>query len=289
MMIGNILLDAVGPRQANRELDVRTVQRLLHQHGMVRVRFSNDGSFDSATAAAILDYQRRIMRQRFATGVIRPGDETFWRLSQTTPLHLLAGALGGILFLPLMGPDSFSDQDFIDIAKALECEVAAVKAVQFVESGKLPYDKKGRPTILFERHLFSQFTFRRYDAHFPAISNPAPGGYSWPELDQYVRLQHAYALDPIPALRATSWGGFQILGDNFHEAGCDSVGAFIRAVCGSIQQQKDTFVHFVKSNHARLVALQKKDWAQFALHYNGKHFKINHYDTQLAKAYARFS
>lgn len=287
-MIGESLLNAVGPGQPNREADVRVVQRLLHRHGMVGVRFSNSGRFDSTTQTAILDYQRRILHQRFASGIIRPRDETFWRLAETTPLRILAGALGGILFVPLTGSNSFSDQDFVDIATALGCEAAAVKAVQAVESAKLPFDKKDRPTILFERHLFSRFTFRRFDAHRPDISNPAPGGYSWPELDQYVRLQHAFALAAGPALRATSWGGFQILGDNFHDAGCDSVEAFVRAVCGSLEQQKQTFIHSIQSSRAKLEALRRKDWPTFARLYNGTNYRINHYDTKLAEQYARF-
>ncbi len=36
---------------------------------------------------------------------------------------------------------------------------------------------RGRPTILFERHIFSKRTEGAYDAKYPDISNKIAGGY----------------------------------------------------------------------------------------------------------------
>jgi hypothetical protein len=164
--------------------------------------------------------------------------------------------------------------------------VRAVKAVQAVESGKNPFDKMGRPTILFERHLFSRYTFHRYDSRFPLISNRLPGGYNTPSVEQYPRLQQAYALDDTAALRATSWGGFQILGDNYAEAGYSTVYQYVGDMCESTTKHVDAFVAFVKGNKERLRGLRDKDWALFAKNYNGRDYLKNHYDSKLAEEYS---
>jgi hypothetical protein len=244
------------------------------------------GTFDHSTAAGILSYQRRVMRQRFPSGSIAPNDETFWRLSETRPRRMLAGALGGIVMAAFNGGTRLEEDNFVRAAQELQCEARAIKAVTAIESPVSPFDKIGRPTILFERHYFSKLTLRRYDGRFPDISNPVPGGYSFPEPDQYVRLQKAYALNTIAALKSASWGAFQIMGANHLQAGYATVDQFVRAMCQSVAQQLDAFVHMVKANPDLLHAIQTKDWAGFALHYNGPGYRKNQYDTKLAHAYS---
>ncbi|GAA3770909.1 N-acetylmuramidase family protein [Terriglobus aquaticus] len=281
------LIEAVGPGMPNRANDVRLVQRLLDRNAALTGSHVNPtGTWDSATAAAVVNFQRRVLRSSFPTGIVKPEDETFWRLSETSPRRMLAGALGGIVLAPFVGEDRPSEDDYQQAAKRLNCEVRAIKAVTAIESPKGPYDKMGRPTILFERHYFSRLTLRRYDGRYPAISNPVAGGYSFPEPDQYVRLQHAYALNADAALKSASWGAFQIMGANFAAAGYGTVGQFVRAMCQSVGQQLDAFVSFIHSNPTLLHAIQQKNWAAFANSYNGPSYRKNLYDTKLAAAYS---
>ena len=287
-MLGEELQSAVGPGKPNRRDDVRIVQRLLDRNtvlvgGIVIIT----GTFDQSTANAIVNYQRRVMRQAFPTGVIMPRDETFWRLSETRPQRMLAGARGGILRAPFIGNGRLVEDDFIAASKALACEIRAIKAVTSVEAPRGAFDKMGRPTILFERHLFSRLTLRQYDGRYPFISNPVAGGYSFPELDEYVRLQQAYALNATAALKATSWGLFQILGANHVTAGFSTVDQFVQAMCRSAGEQLAAFVMFVRANPDMLSAIQEKNWAQFARYYNGPQYMRNHYDTKLAEKYAQ--
>jgi hypothetical protein len=272
----------------NQSRDVQLVQRLLDRNSAwTGTMISPTGVFDQSTAAGILTYQRRVMRQSFPSGIIAPEDETFWRLSETQPHRMLAGALGGIILAPFSGEPQPSEDDFVRAASDLGCEVRSIKAVTAVESPRGPFDKMGRPPILFERHFFSRLTLRRYDGRFPGISNPVAGGYSFPEPDQYVRLQHAYALNASAALKSASWGAFQIMGENHLQAGYGTVEQFVRAMCQSVDQQLDAFVSFIKSNPSLLTAIQSKNWAHFALHYNGPAYAKNHYDINLANAYSR--
>jgi hypothetical protein len=65
---------------------------------------------------------------------------------------------------------------FLEAAQALGCEPAAVKAVAEVESRGAPFDREGRPTILYERHVFARCTrpVGRFNGSHPDIS--ARGG-----------------------------------------------------------------------------------------------------------------
>lgn len=272
----------------NQAQDVRLVQQLLDRNLVYDgAAISPTGVFDIRTASAIVNYQRRALRQNFASGIIRPGDETFWRLSETRPRRMLAGALGGIILAPFTGAAQLEQQDFVDAAASLNCEVRAIKAVTASESPKGPFDKLGRPPILFERHYFSRLTLRRYDGRYPGISSPTSGGYLFPVLDQYVRLQTAYALNSTAALKSASWGAFQIMGENHLQAGYATVDLFVRAMCQSVQQQLDGFVSFIKGDASLLKAIQDKNWAHFALRYNGPSYAKNNYNNKLAKAYAK--
>lgn len=285
-MEGRFLNYGVGPGEANRADDVMRVQALLNRNArLIGGALQTSGEFNAATLHAILRFQQQVMRDRFASGKVTPRGETFWRLSETSPPRLLAGALGGLILVPVLGVIELEEDNFQAIAKVLSCEARAVKAVQLTESGHSPFDKRGRPTILFERHLFSRLTYRKYDGHFPSISNTLPGGYSFPDYDQYDRLERAYALDEDAALKATSWGAFQILGENFSDAGHSSVQSFVRAMCSSVEEQGNAFVSFIRADGAKLKALQQKDWATFARRYNGPTYKQNDYDTTLQRNY----
>jgi hypothetical protein len=176
-----------------------------------------------------------------------------------------------------------SEADIVTAARAIDCEVAAVKAVIDVES-RGGFLADGRPKILFERHLFSRFTDRKFDKPpNDDIANSSPGGYKGGAAE-YARLHRAIALDRTAALKAASWGAFQILGSNFAAAGYANVEDFCRAMCQSEGQQLNAFVAFVRSNKLA-DELQRHDWAGFARGYNGPNYKINHYDDKLADAY----
>lgn len=279
---------AVGPGLPNHPADVRVVQRLLNVKGVLSgARLHETGMFDAATAAAILKFQYRVLRVPLPNGSVRRGDETWWRLAQMGPRRLVAGAEDCLPLVPHTGPAQFQDDDFKAAAAALGCEVRAIKAVTAVESPEGPFDASGRPPILFERHYFSRLTLRRYDALYPTISNVVCGGYWFPEPDQYVRLQRAFALDAAAALKSSSWGAFQLMGDNHAAAGHATVETFVRAVCQSARLQMDAFVAFLQHDPILLPAIQKKDWTAFAQRYNGPAYAKNRYDTKLAAAYGR--
>jgi hypothetical protein len=176
------------------------------------------------------------------------------------------------------------EEDYVAAAKALNCEVASIKAVTEVEAPKGGFLDDGRVTILFERHKFHRYSGGRFSSKYPDISNPTAGGYGPAGAHQYVRFSRAFALDAKAAMMSCSWGKFQIMGFNFKSAGFDSLDEFVEAMKESEGRQLLAFVEIVKS-FSLTDELRRHDWAGFARGYNGANYKINRYDVKLAAAY----
>lgn len=168
-------------------------------------------------------------------------------------------------------------------AEALGCDLATVMAVAEVEGGPWgAFLPSGEPVILFERHLFARFTGDRFRAEAPDLCNRKPGGYGLAS-EQHARLARAVALDRSAALRSTSWGLFQILGENWQACRARSLQDFINRVYRSADDHLALFVGFVKGQPQMAAALRRRDWARFAEMYNGP--ESVGYDVRLAQAY----
>jgi hypothetical protein len=175
--------------------------------------------------------------------------------------------------------------NFVRAAAMLDCEVAAIQAVAEVESLGDGFLLDGRPKILFERHVFSRLTERRFDDAYPDLSNTAPGGYSG-GVGEYARLYRAVQLDGDAAVQAASWGAFQIMGFNWQACGEASLTGFLLAVHHDDGAHLGLFCRFIVSR-GLAGALRAKDWTEFARGYNGPAFAKNRYDQKIAAAYAR--
>src|SRR6516165_11144024 len=88
---------------------------------------------------------------------------------------------------------------------------AVLWSVVVVETSGCGFLPDRRPRILFERHIFSTRTGRRFDAAHRGISGSA-GGYGQPGAHQYERLKEAIVATSVRRLRAPhgasakSWG-----------------------------------------------------------------------------------
>lgn len=172
-------------------------------------------------------------------------------------------------------------------AKRLRCDVAAIQAVIDVESGGNGFFPSGRPTILFEAHVFSKETGGAFDKSHPKLSSPHwnralyMGGER-----EYDRLYQALQLNAEAALRSCSWGMFQIMGFNWVACGEASLYGFIMAMHNNEGAQLQLFCQFIISRGLD-DELRRHDWAGFARGYNGPSYRVNKYDTKLAAAYRR--
>ncbi len=186
-----------------------------------------------------------------------------------------------------------TDDDFARAAAAIGCDVAAIKAVCYVEAPRGGFLSDGTtPVILFEAQHFHRLTGGVYGNSHPGISSATwnralyATGKDADERGrrEHQRLQEASALNRDAALQSASWGKFQIMGFNCKYCGYDSVQAFVNAMYRDEGAHLDAFVGFVKQ--ARLdKALCERRWMDFARGYNGPSYAANQYDQKLAAAY----
>lgn len=177
-----------------------------------------------------------------------------------------------------------TDSDYQAAANALGVDVAKIRAVAQVEARGRPFDESGRPSTLFERHIFRRLTEGMHDKTDPDLSKSKPGGYG-PARGQYARLERAAILNEEAALQSASWGRFQVMGHNFKAAGFASASEMVAAMSEAEVEHLKAFVNFVKADPKMLDALKKGEWAQFARRYNGPDYKVNRYDTKIEAAY----
>jgi len=181
-----------------------------------------------------------------------------------------------------------TDQQFNQAAAQINCEPAAVKAVTHVESSGHGFFASGKIIIKYEGHVFHHLTGGKFDASHPTLSYPAwTEKYSQYGEQAYIRFDQAFDLDPHAAMMATSWGMFQIMGENYSSCGFSTIDAFVTALKLGEEQQLEAFCWYCKTQGLDKY-LRAFDWAGFALRYNGSGYKANHYDTLLAKYYLEF-
>ncbi|WP_455671595.1 N-acetylmuramidase domain-containing protein [Phocaeicola sp.] len=184
------------------------------------------------------------------------------------------------------------EKDFDLVAKLLDCEIAALKAVQKVETGgKGGFFAPGKPAILFEGHIFwSQLKKRGINPESHVAGNENILYPKWEKghykggMGEYDRLEQARKINREAADASASWGMFQIMGFNYAACGESSVESFVNAMCESELKQLVLSARFIKQG-GMLPALQSKNWAEFAKRYNGPAYAQNSYDEKLAKAY----
>jgi len=285
----DIIQGNVGKNCSSQRQDAKYVQGFLNQWLVKekKPRLNVDGAAGKNTIAAIEWFQKEYVKMTTPDGVVRPGSNTL-RMLITLPGHPAPETTTQFPLPVSPGQDTTITDAKIDwAAKELEVETATIRAVIEVESKGEPFLDSGHPPILYERHKFSRHTTKRYNADFPNIANVARGGYGSPEI-QYTKLRVAMLLDRTAALKSTSWGAFQIMGENHVAAGYDSVEDFVGAMHKSFDVQLEAFVSYVKANSLASY-LKNKKWASFAMRYNGKNYKENNYDTRLETAYKKFA
>lgn len=173
-------------------------------------------------------------------------------------------------------------------AAGLGCDPAVIRGIRRVEAPRGPFDENGRPSILYEKHVFSRNSGHRFDASHPTLSAPnwQPGTYG-PFSAQYGKLADACALDPDAAFKACSWGAFQVLGENAEAMGYSSAFDMALELAKSEAAHLEALVRFVRMKGLvdELRACRAGDPAScvpFVAGYNGRGYAANNYHVKLA-------
>ncbi|WP_025808317.1 N-acetylmuramidase domain-containing protein [Pseudomonas chlororaphis] len=252
-------------RHGDRSQAVRDLQRKLNEHG---AKLSADGIYGDATEAAVRAYQLK-------TGLVSDG------------------VAGPKTLACLQGADNRKLLKHADLMKAsdrLAVPVAAIYALNEVESKGRGFLDNGKPVILFERHVMYR---RLQEPHAgelarlnPALVNPKPGGYIGGTAE-HQRLALARQLDDTAALESASWGAFQIMGYHWERLGYASVQDFVDHMARGEPEQLEAFVRFIETDPNLHKALKAQKWAKVAELYNGADYKRNLYDVKLKRAFER--
>lgn len=193
-----------------------------------------------------------------------------------------------------------SEQNLIDFSNQFNLELAVVKAVNEVESNGKGFLIDGRPKILFEGHIFwrelekrginprSYLNSNNQDILFENYTKKYyVGGTA-----EYTRLEKARNLGQDKKIKdaansSASWGLFQIMGFNALSIGYKSVDEFVEKMNQNEGEHLKAFGLFLEKNNL-ISLLRNKNWASFALKYNGPAYKTNKYDEKLMKAYQKY-
>ena len=165
-----------------------------------------------------------------------------------------------------------------------EDELHAFMDVEAAGSG---FDSLGRPKMLFEPHVFYRnLSGARRDKAVKAGLAYSKWRRNYPK-DSYPRLIEAMKIDETAALKASSWGLGQILGENHKAVGYSTPQTMVRAFMEDEEKHLEAIVQFLISK--KLAAkLKAHDWAGVARGYNGAGYKQNAYDTKMAAAFAKW-
>ncbi|AOB29911.1 peptidoglycan-binding protein [Bordetella sp. H567] len=247
---------------------VADLQQTLNRAG---VRAPATGLYDEATAQAVRAIQQR-------AGLVEDG------ICGPKTRAYLAGLASGRLL---------TEQDIADAARALDVPIAAIKAVNNVESRGEGFLPDGRPVILFERHVFWD-RLKKAGIDPATVTAPATvlcqerGGYAGGAAE-YGRLAIAMRIHEAAALESASWGLFQIMGYHWQAMGYSSVADYVERQKAGEGEQLQALVRFLNANPTLLNALRAQKWPAFAKGYNGADYAANLYDAKLARAFDRFT
>lgn len=202
-----------------------------------------------------------------------------------------------ILALPNAGQKSrdLTAADYEAAAQSLGegVEPALVLAFAEVESGgRSGVGSDGRPVIAYEGHVFRRYTQRKFDKTHPLLSYPyiKKAGPEWQtnnrdQATAWSTLEKALALHHEAALKACSWGMFQVMGFNHGECGHTTVDAFVQAMKAGATGQLEAFLAYCKRKPGMVVAMQKRDYVGMAMRYNGEDY--GDYDKRIQRAYQK--
>lgn len=186
-------------------------------------------------------------------------------------------------------------------ATALGWQVEMVSAVSKKEVIANPFFTSGGKQlqkILYERHIFWRLLVKqgidpaellRRDPTLRDIlgKTPYPTKQYGKFITQYQRRERAAGICCESAFAACSYSGFQILGENWHECGYDSVDAFVTAM-ETPANWLTALVALVKSKGIEATLRPDKlDFAGFAEKWNGPDYWREKYDVELSRIYQR--
>ena len=150
-----------------------------------------------------------------------------------------------------------------------------------VESSGNCFDSSNYPTLRFECHKFNE---RNLDEKV----NCDIGDKGFSEVSSQTNknaFQNARKIDENNAILSTSFGCYQILGENYEKVGYSSPLSFLEDIEKSEEKQTEIFLKFIENTPGLIFAISQKDFDRIALLYNGPS-NTKEYSEKLENAYS---
>jgi hypothetical protein len=197
------------------------------------------------------------------------------------------------------------EQDYIDSAAIIGCDVATIKAVAEVEGAGSGFFQSGTVKILFEPHIFWQQLRKKGMSEAQLKNYQLKQGYGdvlykkWKTLpyvkgdENWDKLRKAALIDIDSAYASASFGMFQIMGFNYFKCGFKNIFEFADAMNRGERYHLKAFIQFIAYTGLGKY-LKARQWGEFAKRYNGAGYKnspdtvLDDYDYKLEKAYQKF-
>ncbi|KQE95523.1 N-acetylmuramidase domain-containing protein [Acinetobacter lactucae] len=229
-----------------------------------------DGDFGVNTELAVIEFQKK-------SGLVADG-----KVGEKTREALAGNGLDKFL----------KDSDYVNAAKRLDVPELVIRVFGAVEGKGVGFLKNGKVKILFERHRMYEYLKRFKGDAFaknqmklvPNLVHTKTGGYQGDEAE-HVRLALAKQIHEESALMSTSWGQFQIMGENWKDLGYNSVQDFVAQMQVSESLQLEAFIRFIEWKPGLLEALKKQDWSTVFTLYNGANYKKLGYQAKFQKEF----
>jgi len=173
--------------------------------------------------------------------------------------------------------ERLATMDFRRVAEESGIEPWKLHGMADIEARRGGFAANGRSISVPELHKFSQFTFRAYDKTHPDLSiekwiHPSkvkPGHpYRLDNEGRWDILARQAALDFDAAIRAASWGAFQIMGFNYRKLGFDAPMELVRYVYRGERAQLELAVRYLIVDGG-FEPLLKNDYVSAAVVQNG--------------------
>lgn len=190
-------------------------------------------------------------------------------------------------------PRRLTEQDYKNAGKRYGIEAAALHAFADVESATGGFAQDGRLMVLFEPHIFSRETGKKFDGcqiGGCAVSYPKwiPAGkgkplppacefhpYSLDQIGRWGLIAFAAEMDFDAALRAVSWGAFQIMGFNHKVLGYPTPWHMACALYDGEHAHLDAAIRFLVSRDV-LADMRAGRWRPVIRAWNGDG-QVDHY------------
>jgi hypothetical protein len=215
--------------------------------------------------------------------------------SARKPTDRLAAArrVAELIGLRAEDPRRLTAQDYRNAGAKYGIEPAALNAFADVESSGGGFADGGRAVILFEPHIFSRETRGQWDGLAQIVRTdgdvtikceisypkwiPLKGVqpektvlhvYQLSQLERWGLLAFAAELDFEAALKACSWGAYQILGRNHAVLGYPTAWHFVVALHAGEHAHLDAAIAYLMSRDV-LGNMRKGDWRPVIKAWNG--------------------